>query len=104
MLHLAVDPLTHDIVAAEVSLENVHDSDAQFTAAQAGHHLYRYMDGAYDSKASHQLLIGKGEFKQLMAGKISLRKYNGQVGEVIAYKSAINELNNLGLPVRKPKM
>ncbi|MCX4051326.1 IS5-like element ISAs13 family transposase, partial [Aeromonas caviae] len=25
-LHLAVDPVTHDIVAAEVSLENVHDA------------------------------------------------------------------------------
>ena len=26
-LHLAVDPVTHDIVAAEVSLENVHDAE-----------------------------------------------------------------------------
>ncbi|MNG08091.1 hypothetical protein D3C84_914270 [compost metagenome] len=26
-LHLAVDPATHDIVAAEVSLENVHDAE-----------------------------------------------------------------------------
>ncbi len=25
--HLAVDPVTHDIVAAEVSLENVHDAE-----------------------------------------------------------------------------
>ncbi len=40
-------------------------------------------------------------FKQLLAGKISLRNYNGQVGEVMAYVSAINKLNTLGLPVRK---
>ncbi len=40
-------------------------------------------------------------FTQLMMGKISLRTYNGQVGEVMAYVSAINKLNNLGLPVRK---
>ena len=26
-LYLAVDPATHDIVAAEVSLENVHDTE-----------------------------------------------------------------------------
>jgi hypothetical protein len=40
-------------------------------------------------------------FKQLMTGKISLRTYNGQVGEVMAYVGAINQLNTLGLPVRK---
>ncbi|TNH93347.1 IS5/IS1182 family transposase, partial [Aeromonas sobria] len=38
-------------------------------------------------------------FKQLMAGKISL-----QVGEVMAYVSAMNKLNTLGLPVRKPRV
>ncbi len=32
-------------------------------------------------------------FKQLLTGKISLRNYNGQVGEVMAYVSAINKLN-----------
>ncbi len=41
-------------------------------------------------------------FKQLLAGKISLRTYNGQVGEVMAYVGAINKLNSLGLPVRQP--
>ena len=30
-LHLAVDPVTHDIVAAEVSLENVHDAEVRPT-------------------------------------------------------------------------
>lgn len=43
-------------------------------------------------------------FKQLLTGKISLRNYNGQVGEVMAYVSAINKLNTLGLPVRKPRV
>ena len=42
--------------------------------------------------------------KQLMTGKISLRTYNGQVGEVMAYVGAINKLNTLGLPVRKPRV
>jgi len=40
----------------------------------------------------------------LLAGKISLRNYNGQVGEVMAYVSAINKLNTLGMPVRKPRV
>ncbi|MFB2751373.1 IS5/IS1182 family transposase, partial [Aeromonas veronii] len=43
-------------------------------------------------------------FKQLMTGKISLRTYNGQVGEMMAYVGAINKLNTLGLPVRKPRV
>ena len=41
---------------------------------------------------------------ELLAGKISLRNYNGQVGEVIAYVSAINKLNTLGMPVRRPRV
>lgn len=43
-------------------------------------------------------------FKQLLAGKISLRNYNGQVGEVMTYVSAINKLNTLGLPVSKARV
>lgn len=42
-------------------------------------------------------------FKQLMAEKISLRNYNGQVGEIMTYVCAMNKLNTLGLPVRKPQ-
>ncbi len=42
-------------------------------------------------------------FKLLMTGRISLRKYNGQVGEIMAYVCAINKLNSLGLPVIKPQ-
>ncbi len=43
-------------------------------------------------------------FKQLMTGKISLRNYNGQVGEIMAYVCAMNKLNALGLPVRKSQL
>jgi hypothetical protein len=43
-------------------------------------------------------------FKQLMGEKISLRNYNGQVGEIMAYVCAMNKLNTLGLPVRKPQL
>ncbi len=43
-------------------------------------------------------------FKQLMKGKISLRTYNCQVGEVMAYVGAINKLNTLGLSIRKSRV
>lgn len=43
-------------------------------------------------------------FKPLMMGKITLRTYNGQVGEVMAYERAINKLNTLGLPVRQARV
>lgn len=43
-------------------------------------------------------------FKRLMRGKISLCNYNGQVGEMMAYVSAMNKLNTLGLPIRKPQV
>ncbi len=61
-LHLAVGPVSHDIVAAEVSLENVHDAEVLPTLlnpfrCKLGH---VYADGAYDSKASHQLISRKG--------------------------------------------
>jgi hypothetical protein len=61
-LHLAVDPVTHDIVAAEVSLENVHDAEVLPTLLNPlRRKLGRvYADGAYDSKASHQLISRKG--------------------------------------------
>lgn len=39
------------------------------------------------------------QFKKMMVEKISLRNYNGQVGEIMAYVCAMNKLNTLGLPV-----
>ena len=156
-LHLAVDLETYDVVAAEASLNNVHDAEVLTLLNPLRRKLGRvYADGTYDSKASHQLVAGKGataciqprknaglwkkghprneavlvmrkeglahwkkisgyhqrslaetamyRFKQLLTGKISLRNYNGQVGEVMAYVSEINKLNTPGMPVRKPRM
>lgn len=61
-LHLAVDPVTHYIVAAEVSLENVHDAEMLPTLLNPlRRKLGRvYADVAYDSKASHRLIARKG--------------------------------------------
>jgi hypothetical protein len=50
-LHLMVDPVTHDIVATEVSLENVHDTEELPTLLNPlRSKLGRvYADGAYDT-------------------------------------------------------
>lgn len=141
--HLAVDPATHGIVAAEASLENAHDAEVLPSLLNPlRHKLGRiYADGAYNSKASHRLIARKAaiacipprkneavlvmhkegpaswkkilgyhrcslaetamsRFKQLMA-ELTLRKYNGQVGDVMAYVSAIDKQPPIGLPVKK---
>jgi len=40
-------------------------------------------------------------YKQLISGKLSLRQYNGQVGEILAGVGAINKMLRLGMPVRQ---
>ncbi|TNI85891.1 IS5/IS1182 family transposase, partial [Aeromonas salmonicida] len=42
--------------------------------------------------------------KQSMAGSIAVSEVYRRLGEVMAYVSAINKLNTLGLPVRKPRV
>jgi hypothetical protein len=41
-------------------------------------------------------------YKQLLSGKLSLRSYNGQVGEALANVKAMNKMTRLGMPVRHP--
>ncbi|WP_429123536.1 IS5 family transposase [Aeromonas veronii] len=154
-LHLAVDPVTHDIVAAEVCWKMSMMPRCCRPCSPFAAQTCTYE--AYDSKASNQLILrkvatacipprknaglweeghprneavlvirkeGLPHWKKISgyhrrslagrddnvsvqavaAGKISLRNYNGQVGEVMAYVSVINKLNTLGLPVRKPRV
>ena len=75
-LHLTVDPATHDIVAVEVSLENVHDAEAQPTGRDGDVSVQAVDDGQNQSAT-----------------------YNAQVEDMTVYVSAINKLNSLGLPV-----
>nr|AKN39537.1 Mobile element protein [Vibrio splendidus]AKN40236.1 Mobile element protein [Vibrio tasmaniensis] len=39
-------------------------------------------------------------YKGLMSGKLSLRCYNAQVGEIMEIVKAINKVVTLGMPVR----
>lgn len=38
-------------------------------------------------------------YKQLLSGKVTLRKYNGQAGEILANVKALNKFTSLGMPV-----
>ncbi|WP_421353341.1 transposase [Aeromonas veronii] len=61
-LHLAVDPATNDIVAAEVLLGNVHDTEVLPTLLNPlRRKLGRvYADGAYTAKPAISLSRAKG--------------------------------------------
>lgn len=41
-------------------------------------------------------------YKQLLSPTLSLRKYNGQVGEILAGVKVMNKVIGLGMPVRQP--
>ncbi|CAM3276234.1 Transposase IS4-like domain-containing protein [Shewanella violacea] len=57
-LHLAVDSNTHEVVAAEVSLINVADNEVLPALLSPLRRESKQVsaDGAYDTKACHQLL------------------------------------------------
>jgi hypothetical protein len=40
-------------------------------------------------------------YKQLISGKVSLRNYNGQVGEILSGVWALNKISSLGTPERQ---
>ena len=155
-LHLAIDASTHEVIAAEVSLESVADSEVLPTLLNPLRRKIHQVsaDGAYDTRACHQLLIKKGStasipprrnarywegghprnaavtalksdqlaewkiaygyhqrslsetamsrYKQLISPTLSLRKYNGQVGEILAGVKGINKVIRLGMPIRQP--
>lgn len=61
-VHLVVDPATHDIVAVEVTLENVHDAEVLPTLLNPLQYKLGcvYTDCTNHSKVSHQLIAHKG--------------------------------------------
>lgn len=156
-LHLAVDARTHEVIAAEVSLESVADSEVLPTLLNPLRRRIHQVsaDGAYDTQDCHQLLLRKGitatipprknaryweeghprnaavaalksghlaewkmssdyhqrslsetamsRYKQLLSSTLSLRKYNGQVGEILAGVKVMNKVIGLGMPIRQPQ-
>ncbi len=153
-MHLAVDTDTHEIVRAVVSTVSVGDNEVLPTLLNPLRRKINRVsaDGAYDTKACHEVLKRKGikpaipprsnaalwekghprnaavtalkadelsewkvendyhqrslsetamyRYKQLISGKVSLRNYNAQVGEILAGIKAMNKVIDLGMPVR----
>ncbi|WP_425889385.1 IS5 family transposase [Aeromonas veronii] len=110
-LHLAVDPAIHDIVAAEACIpprknaglwgEGHPRNEVVLVMRKEGLAHWKQQSG-YHRRSLAETAMNR--FKQLMTGKISLRNYNGQVGEIMAYVCAMNKLNALGLLVREPQV
>ncbi|MGL5304081.1 MAG: transposase, partial [Aeromonas sp.] len=93
-LHLAVEPVTH--------WQKGHPrNEAVQVMRKEGLAHWKKISGYHRRSLAETAMF---RFKQLMAGQITLRKYNAQVGEVMAYVSVINKLNTLGLSVRKPRL
>lgn len=61
-LHLAIDAATHEVIAAEVCLESVADSEVIPTLLNPLRCKIKQVsaDGAYDTKNCHKLLKRKG--------------------------------------------
>ncbi len=76
-------------------------NDAVLMMRKEGLAHWKKISGYHRRSLAETTMYG---FKQLLSGKVSLRNYNRQVGEVMAYVSAINKPNTLGLPVRKPRV
>nr|WP_283166191.1 IS5 family transposase [Shewanella fodinae] len=154
-LHLAVDAATHEVIAAEVSLESVADSEVLPTLLNPLRRKIKQVsaDGAYDTKNCHKLLKRKNSkptipprknagywetghprneavkalksdtleewkkdndyhqrslsetamyrYKRLISPQLSLRDYNGQVGEALAGVKVMNKVIGLGMPIRQ---
>lgn len=108
-----------------MSLDSVHDSKVLPSLLNPLRREIELVsaDGAYDTQ-SCCVVIGKRDpvnqlaqwkagnsyhqrslaetamysYKQLLSGKITLRKYNGQVGEILANANALNKLTSFGIP------
>lgn len=73
-LHLAVDARTHEVIAAEVSLENVADNEVLPTLLNPLRRQLHHVSGddAYDTRECHQLLLKKGSKAHPTAQKCGL--------------------------------
>lgn len=153
-LHLAVDAVSHEVIAAQTSLDTVGDNEVLPHLLNPLRRKIKRVsaDGAYDTKACHQLLQDKGvqavvpprknagywendhprnkavkalkagrladwkrnndyhqrslsetamsRYKGLASPKLSLRRHNAQVAELLVGVKIMNKVIDLGMPVR----
>ncbi|WP_375058591.1 hypothetical protein [Zobellella sp. DQSA1] len=73
---------------------------------------FHYSDGAIETALVLKAFFGlplrslaetaMSRYKQLVSPKLSLRKYNGRVGEILSGVKVMNKITGLGMPIRQP--
>ncbi|WP_241187195.1 transposase, partial [Klebsiella michiganensis] len=119
-LHLAVDSKTHEIICADLSLNNVTDSEAFPGLIRQTHRKIRSAaaDGAYDTRLCHDELRHKkisalipprkgagywpGEYadrnRAVANQRMTGSNADGQVAEAMALVRALNKMTKAGMP------
>lgn len=80
--------------------EEGHPRNKAVAALKAGELPQWKLDSGYHQRSLAETAMYR--FKQLIGPKLSLRSYNGQVGEALAGVKVMNKLIGLGMPVRQP--
>ncbi len=80
--------------------EDGHPRNEAVTALKAGELKQWKRDFGYHQRSKAETAMYR--FKQLIRPKLSLRRYNAQVGEILAGVKVMNRVNGLGMPVRQP--
>ncbi len=119
-LHLAVDADTHEVICADLSLNNVTDAEVfpalipsrtcsgywpteyadqnQAVARQrlTASNAYWKWNTAYNRRSVAETAMYR--VKQLFGGHLTLRDYDAQVGEAMAMIRALNKMTRGGMP------
>ncbi|MGZ0125581.1 IS5 family transposase (plasmid) [Klebsiella pneumoniae subsp. pneumoniae] len=106
-LHLAVDSKTHEIICADLSLNNVTDSGywpgeyadrnrAVANQRMTGSNARWKWTTDYNRRSIAETAMYR--VKQLFGGSLTLRDYDGQVAEAMALVRALNKMTKAGMP------
>ena len=79
--------------------EEGHPRNEAVTALKAGELAQWKQASCYHQRSKAETAMYR--VKQLIGAKLSLRNYNAQVGEALAWVKAINRMTGLGMPVRQ---
>ncbi|GHA12750.1 hypothetical protein GCM10007082_12220 [Oceanisphaera arctica] len=77
-----------------------HPRNEAVAALKSGHLADWKTTYGYHQRSLAETAMSR--YKQLVSPKLSLRKYNGQVGEILACVQVMNKVIGLGMPVRQP--
>lgn len=91
----------HQLLIKKGSIANIPPrKNAAVTALKAGQLAEWKIAYGYHQRSFSETAMSR--YKQLVSPTLSLRKYNGQVGEILAGVKVINKVIELGMPIRQP--